>query len=144
MCVAESCGEQPGRQQDDDAVEVGDAGAHRDQREHVEVARDDGLRAAHEERPAAPQHDRRGESKLHIVRPRAGEMQGAEMRTHVECYDRKRERRRDPQAPRHRNTFAVVCLAASFGFKRHPADRTMARPVLADLRMHRAGVDRAF
>ena len=62
--------ENAGRQRGDHAVGVGDAGAHRDQREHVEIARDQRLRAAHEERPARPQHDRRREAELDPVRQR--------------------------------------------------------------------------
>ena len=57
-----------GRDSGDDAVDPGDAGAERDQREHVEVAGDQRLPAALEERPARPQHDRRGEHQLHPVR----------------------------------------------------------------------------
>ena len=37
--VAEGCGEQGGGERRDDAVGIGDADAHRDEREHVEVAR---------------------------------------------------------------------------------------------------------
>ena len=55
------------RERGDDAVDIGDAGAHGDQREHVEIARDQRLRAAHEERPAGPQHHRRGEGELDPV-----------------------------------------------------------------------------
>ena len=45
-----------------EAVDVGDAGAHRDQREHVQIARYQRLPAAHEEGPAGPQHDRVSEN----------------------------------------------------------------------------------
>ena len=38
----------------DHAVDIGDARAHRDQGEHVEIARQQRLPAAHEERPARP------------------------------------------------------------------------------------------
>ena len=48
----------------DEAVEVGDARAHRDQREHVGGAVDDGGPAALEERPSAPENHRRGERKF--------------------------------------------------------------------------------
>ena len=68
--AAEGVGENAGRERGDDAVDVGDAGAHADQREHVEVARDQRLRAAHEERPARPQHHRRGEGELDVIRQR--------------------------------------------------------------------------
>ena len=69
-------------------------------------------------------------------------MPGAEMGAHVQSHDWGGEDRRNPQTPRHGDTFAVVRLAAGFGFERHAADRTMPGPVLADFRMHRAGVDR--
>ena len=61
VVAAEGGREDAGREGRDDAVDPGDAGAHGDQREHVEVARDERLPAAHEERPAGPQHDRRGQ-----------------------------------------------------------------------------------
>ena len=51
------------RQQREDAEQVGDAGAERDQREHVQAPVDDGGPAAHEERPGAPQHHRRRQNR---------------------------------------------------------------------------------
>ena len=60
---------QAGRQNPDHAVEPRHAGTHGDQREHVQIAREERLPAAHEERPAAPEHDRRGEHELQPVRP---------------------------------------------------------------------------
>ena len=59
--AAEGGGKDARRQRGHDAVEPGHAGAERDQREHVEIARDERVPAAHEERPAGPQHDGRRE-----------------------------------------------------------------------------------
>ena len=50
------------------AVAVGYGGPHRNQREHVEIAREERLPAANEERPARPQHDGCRECKLDPVR----------------------------------------------------------------------------
>ena len=52
----------------DQAVAVGHSGSHRDQREHVEIAREERLPAANKERPARPQHDGCREYKLDPVR----------------------------------------------------------------------------
>ena len=63
----------------------------RDQREHVEVAGDQRLPAAHEERPARPQHDRCGERELNPVRHRLVDerMTAKEVRAHLEHKDRR-------------------------------------------------------
>ena len=63
--IAERGGKDPRRQRGHQAVDIGDAGAERDQREHVEPAADDRSPAALKERPAAPQHRRRAEDQLH-------------------------------------------------------------------------------
>ena len=68
VVAAEGGREDAGRERRDDAVDPGDAGAHGDQGEHVEVARDERLPAAHEEGPAGPQHDRRRQQQLDPVR----------------------------------------------------------------------------
>ena len=57
------------RQRADHAVEPGHAGAHRDQREHVEVPRQDRPPAARKERRARPQHHRRRKRQRNPVRP---------------------------------------------------------------------------
>ncbi len=69
--VAERRRKQLRRQRADHAVEPGHAGAHRDQREHVEIARDEGIPAAHKERRARPQHHRRRQHEGNPVRPLA-------------------------------------------------------------------------
>src|SRR5205807_4579949 len=52
----------------DYAVEVGNARAHRDQRKHVEIAREQRLPRSHEERSTRPDHDRCGKHQLDPVR----------------------------------------------------------------------------
>ena len=136
-----------GREQGDDAVAIRDPGAQRDQGEHVEVARGHRLGAADEERPATPQHHRCRQDELGEIRQSAGGVPEAEMAAHLQRDDRQRQCRRDPEPPRHVGAFAarvVLGNRARFGLQRHAADRAMARPDLADFRMHRAGVDRAF
>ena len=95
--------EQAGQQDRDDAVEPRHAGAHRDQREHVQVAGEERLPAAHEERPARPQHHRRGEHELQPVRPVLAEqhVEIGEVAAHFERDDRQRERKPDPEPARH-------------------------------------------
>src|SRR5262245_17779855 len=68
VCATKRLRERSGRERGDEAIDVGNTGAHRDQREHVEVACYEGLPAAHEEGPASPEDDRRRESKLNVVR----------------------------------------------------------------------------
>ena len=50
-----------GQQDRNHAVKPCDADANGNQRKHIQIASDERLPAAHEERPARPQHDRRGE-----------------------------------------------------------------------------------
>jgi hypothetical protein len=59
--VAEGRREEAGREGGHEAVEVGDAGAERDEREHVEMARLQRRQPTLEEGPAAPQDHRRRE-----------------------------------------------------------------------------------
>ena len=64
-CIAERrAGTGPGASVADDAVAVRRADAERDQREHVQVPVHDRRPAALEERPAAPEHDRRRQREL--------------------------------------------------------------------------------
>ncbi len=138
----------PGSERCDHAVDVGDAGAHRDQREHVEVARDQRLPAAHEERPAGPQHDRSGEGELQPVRQRRIDptVRADQMRAHLQHEHRHGEHEPDPEPARHVEQFGIGAGVGGgqHGLERHAADRAGARPDLADLRMHRAGVDGAL
>ena len=52
----------------------------------------------------------------------------------------------DPEAPRHVGEFGIGTGIGGhgLGFERHAADRAGAWTDLADLRMHRAGIDRAL
>jgi len=59
--------EEIGGKRCDDAVDPGDTGAYRDQRKHVEFARQDRVPAAHEERPTGPQYDRGRERNLNPI-----------------------------------------------------------------------------
>ncbi len=57
-----------------------------------------------------------------------------------------RQSKADPEAPRHVDEFVVRAAigARDQGLQRHAADRAGAGADLTDLRMHRAGIDRAF
>ncbi len=139
--------EQAGRQNPDHAVEPRHAGTHGDQREHVQIAREKRLPAAHEERPAAPEHDRRGEHELQPVRPRADKhMQIEQVAAHLEHDDGQREHESDPEPPRHVGKLGVRRRFGGdqLGLECHAADRARAGADLPDLRMHRAGIDGAF
>ncbi|GAA0006386.1 hypothetical protein BRDID11002_63900 [Bradyrhizobium diazoefficiens] len=131
----------------EDAVNVSDAGAHRDQREHVEVAGDQRLPAADEERPAGPQHHGRGEDELDPVRERLVDpvVRAGEMAAHLQHHGRQRQHAADPEPPRHVGEFGIGAglQARDLRLQRHAADRAAAGSDLADLRVHRAGVDRA-
>ena len=132
----------------DDAVEPRHAGAHRDQREHVEIARDHRLPAAHEEWPATPEHDRSGEKELDPVRPGLVDqhVEIGEVSAHLQHHDRDRQHEPDPESPRH---VGELGIGPGFGgdelrLERHAADRAGAGSHLTDLGMHRAGIDGAF
>src|SRR5215831_14755840 len=67
------------------------------------------------------------------------------MATHFENHDRRPQHEADPQAPLHVDAFRARTgvHGCDFRFKRHAADRAAARTRLANLRMHRTGVDRS-
>ena len=65
--IAKGGREDAGRERRDDAVDPGHARAHGDEREHVEVAAHHRAPAALEERPAGPEHHRRGEQQLEPI-----------------------------------------------------------------------------
>ena len=146
--AAEGGREDSWRDRADDAVGIGHAGAHRDQREHVEIARDERLRATHEERPAGPQHHGRGEHELDPIRQGRIDpaMAADQMPAHLQNDRRQGKHEPDPEAARHIGEFRIRrCIEArDLRLQRHAADRAASRADLADLRMHRAGVDRAF
>ena len=99
--VLHGCREQPRRERRDQAVEIGRAGAERDQREHVQPARAQRGKAAHEERPAAPQHRGRGEGELQpLLGLRREERQEVARRTHASPCRARRARATAARRPR--------------------------------------------
>ena len=144
--AAERRRENAGREQADDAVDPGDAGAERDQREHVEIARLQRLRAAHEERPAGPEDDRRRQHELDPLRHGlADRVQAGQMSAHFQRDDRNGEREPDPEPAAHVGEFRIGrgLRRHRLRLERHAADRAGAGAGLADFGMHRAGVDGA-
>ena len=73
-------------------------------------------------------------------------MRADEMRAHLQDDDRKRQHEADPEAARHVGELGIgpAVGGRELGLERHAADRAGAGADLPDLRMHRAGVDRAF
>ena len=139
-------GEQPWRERRDQTVEERSADADRDQREHVEMTRLERRPAAHEERRARPQHDRRGERELQPRRAcRADQMQPEQVGAHRQSQERNRQHRRHPEAPREIDQFGIgrIVERRRFGFERHAANGASARSFLTDLRVHRTRPDRA-
>ena len=109
VVTAEGGREDAGRERRDDAVDPGHARAHGDQGEHVEVARDERLPAAHEERPAGPEHHRRRQQHLDPVRGllRDEVVEPGQVAAHLQRDDRKRQHEPDPEPARHVDEFVV-------------------------------------
>ncbi len=131
--LAERLGEDRGCHSRDDGEQPGDAGAHRDQREHVQVTGPHGRRPADAEGPAGPEHDRRGQGEL---RPRGGRRGDLvvqprdEVTAHPEDHDRDGQGHADPEATGH---VAELCRGSGVrgdddGLQRHPADGTGPGP----------------
>ena len=137
-----------GQEGTDQAVDIGHARAHRDQGEHIEIAAHQRLPAAHEKRPPRPQHDRGSKHQLNPVRQGLVNpaVTAGKMTAHLQDDRRKGKHKADPEAPRHVREFGIWrrVQRCHFGLQRHAADRAVSGTDLADLRMHRAGVDRAF
>src|SRR5712691_6757834 len=130
----------------DDAVDPGHSRAQRDQREHVEVAGEDRAPAAHEERPAGPQHDGGRKDELQPVRqiPAEQHVQIRQMPAHLQRDHGDRQDETDPEPPSHVDELGIgASFSGKLRLQRHAADRAMAGADLADLRVHRTGVDRA-
>ena len=146
--AAEGVRENAGRESGDQAVAVSHADAHADQREHVEIARDQRLRAAHEERPAGPQHHRRGEGELDVIRQRRLDpiVRPDEVPAHFQHHHGQRQDEADPEPARHVGELGIGAAVGGgdLGLQSHAADRAGAGADLPDLGMHRAGVDGAF
>ena len=101
--------------------------------------------AAHEERPAGPQHHGCCKGELNPVGQRGREPVRAEMVAHLDGHHRHRKRKPDPEAARHVDEFGIGTGGSAWHLRlqRHAADRAGAGADLADLWVHRAGVDRA-
>ena len=99
------------QQGSDDAVDPRHAGAHGDQREHVEIAGLERGPGALEERPAGPQHDRCRQHELNPVRCLLAEplMQIRQVPAHLQHEHRQGERQADPEPPGHVGEFGIGC-----------------------------------
>ena len=144
---AERFGEAPWQQRADQAVEVGRARSQGDQREHVEVARAQRGPAAHEEGPAAPEHDGSGESELspeqHSRRERTRERLPREHLGHGDPEYGRGQREAHPEAARHVVELWIglfVGEARAHRLERHAAHGTGPGTLLPDLGVHRTGV----
>ena len=118
------------------------------EREHVEPSGAHRQPAALEERPAAPQHDRRGQQPLEP--PDAGTESVMQIHAwyhvgHRHDEHRQREGETDPEAAGHVDEFRVGLLlgADRERLERHATHRAAARSHLPYLGVHRAGVDGA-
>ena len=123
---------------------ISHARAHRDQREHVGGAIDDGRPAALKKWRSAPQHHRRGQKQFDPGLP-AFRQQPGHARQHVTHRDhqqRSGQRQADPEAPRHVAQLGIVFFLRGdrARLQRHAANRAMPRPRPHNFRMHRAGV----
>jgi len=146
--AAEALGKHGRQEGRDHAIEIGRTGAERDQREHVEIAARDRCPAALKEGKARPKHDRRRQRELdpagkrrrnQMVQPQPGHMLA-----HLEDDDRQRQHEPDPEAPLHVDELRIGFVGVRHQrLERHAAYRATSRAFLSDLRMHRAGVNRA-
>ena len=93
-------------------------------------------------------HDGRGERQLNPVRQGLVDpaVTADEVAAHFQNDGRQRQHEADPEAARHVGEFGIGrrIEACHLGLQRHAADRAAAGTDLADLRMHRAGIDRAL
>ena len=148
--LLQACRKQPRREGRGEAVEIGGADAERDQAEHVERAVANRRPAAHEKRPAGPQHHRGGEHELKphrdLRRDVVVQVEAREMRSHFQD-DRRGARARR----RSRNAGSCRGARGSARFPRPGRRGSSAMPQIgqepgptcANLGMHRAGVDDA-
>ena len=107
--AAERLGENSRHESRSQAVDIGNAGAHGDQREHVEIARSERLPSAHEtaSRPTAPPWCR--ESELNVIRwRRLDPIVGAsDVCSDFQDEDWKGEHQADPEPAHHVDQFGI-------------------------------------
>ena len=126
------------------AVEIGCARAQADQGPHVRAAVLHRLHAAHEERPARPEHHRRREGQFHPGTRRAQQrIEGAAR--HGDQGNQNGQRQRPPETAAEVGKFRVFSF---FQFRQHRLQRHAALRAgtgtdLPHFRMHRTGVFRA-
>ena len=146
MHVAEGRRKDLRRDRSDHRISPGDAGADRDQGEHVEMTGDDASPAPDEEGPATPQDHRRGDDEFDPVErscPDHLDRHRPEMAKHDEDRERRGQNRGHDEPAAHVEIFFrwTVAHGEGLGLQRHPADRTISGADLLDLGVHRAGVD---
>ncbi len=148
--VAEGVRENTGRERRHQRVAECNRHAEPDQREHVQVPGAYRLQATHEERPAAPEHDRGREYQLQQLRPAPWhDVRERRAGNHLaHCIDEQRQRQHgtDPESPPHVVEFGGVFVADddALGLQRHAADRTPGIADVANLGVHGAGVHHAL
>ncbi len=130
-----------GKERRHHAERVGGADAERDEREHVEMPAHNRRPPADEKRPAAPKDDRRRQTELDPIESAPVDL----VRQQIEDHERKNRQcqdKRPPKPPRHvRELFVGSILERdAHRFECHPTDRTRARALLPDFRVHRARV----
>ena len=124
--------------------------ANGDQREHVQLPRQERTPTATEKRPTRPPHHGSGESELQPTRclaidPRIVRHGRNQMR-HGENEYGQGQRGADPEPPRHVAQLGVVIFVVRrgrnrFSLQRHAALRAVAGMILLHLWMHRARID---
>ena len=144
--IPEGGGEYVGCDGGDHAVDIGDASAESDKREHVEMAVFDGCPAPLKKRPSAPQHYRCREGEFEPGEyPGGADPVKGESRNHAAHGDnqqRQGERRAHPETPAHVDELGVFLLldGHGHGLEGHTADGAVPRRVALDLRVHGACV----
>ena len=131
-----------------DAVNPCHAGAHGNEREHVQIAGANRGNAAHEKGPTRPKHDGRCEQQLQPIRRLLPKpmVQAGEVPAHFKSGDRQGENEPHPESSAHVRKLWIFALTSSdeFGLECHAANGAIAGTDLTDLRMHWAGIDGAF
>ena len=138
--------EQPRQERRDDAVAVRDAHAEADEREHVETAVPHRLDGPHVEGPRGPEtHGRRQRQLQECAQARREERRHGFSRQHVahrQAEERHGKRYREPEPAAHVAELGVLpdVRRRRPKLQRHAADRTRARRIAHDLRVHGARV----